>query len=1004
VAVLLFHERRHWLAFVLAASLANTSFDLLNGQALHTSLLFFLGNSLEALAGAWLVRRFVAERPTLDSLREVVGFIVCSALISTTVSATLGAWVVTDLLKSGSYWHTWLLWFSGDVIGISLLSPLLMAWRSGFNHPAHGPWSRRSTHEAIFILAVTLGAVFLFNNHWHQDLALKYLMIPAVVFGAFAYGMRGATAACLVTGIVGAWMTSHGYSLISVSGGPPREQAIALQLFLAVVAFCGLGAAALLSERKLAEEKLLEAHQFNEQVIRSAREGIIVYGLDLRYQAWNPFMEQLTGLSASEVLGRHPLEVFPFLRDAGVYDRLEKALAGETHGPIDFFIQAPTPEKSGWASDNSAPFRSVKGEILGVIGTVSDISTRKRSEEAHRDSEQRLKKAQQVAHVGSWTWNIQTDRLDWSDEMYRIFGIQKDAFRGVLAEVIAQAIHPDDRAAVEQSNRLVPQEGKPAPLEYRILWPDGTVRFVWGEAGDLHLDEAGQPAILTGIVQDITERKQAEQSLRRTRLSVDSASDAMFWITPDARIVDVNEAACRSLGYSRTELLKLTVPEVDVHYDAAKWPEHFAELRRRGTLAFESEQRTREGRLFPVEIVANYVKFDGEEHNCAFVRDISERKEMEAETLRLQTQLQQAQKMESLGSLAGGVAHDMNNVLGAILGMATAHIQTQPTDSPTYRAFETIIQAASRGGKLVKGLLSFARQSPAEEIEMNINRVLREEAQLLERTTLANVRLEMDLASDLRPIRGDASALTHAFMNLCVNAVDAMPDKGLLTLRTRNVDNDWIEVMVEDTGTGMSKEVMEKALDPFFTTKEVGKGTGLGLSLVYSTVQAHKGQLEIESQPGQGTRVRMRFPACGAMLRDAELAATANAPGPHGALRVLLVDDDELIQSSMQAILEMLGHQTTSAQSGEAALAHLEAGLRPDVVILDMNMPGLGGAGTLPRLRALQPTLPVLLATGRIDQFALNLAKAHPFVALLSKPFSMDELQQYFDTLSEGKL
>jgi integral membrane sensor domain MASE1 len=163
VAVLLFHERRHWLAFVLAASLANTSFDLLNGQALHTSLLFFLGNSLEALAGAWLVRRFVAERPTLDSLREVVGFIVCSALISTTVSATLGAWVVTDLLKSGSYWHTWLLWFSGDVIGISLLSPLLMAWRSGFNHPAHGPWSRRSTHEAIFILAVTLGAVFLFT-------------------------------------------------------------------------------------------------------------------------------------------------------------------------------------------------------------------------------------------------------------------------------------------------------------------------------------------------------------------------------------------------------------------------------------------------------------------------------------------------------------------------------------------------------------------------------------------------------------------------------------------------------------------------------------------------------------------------------------------------------------------------------------------------------------------------------------------------------------------------
>jgi len=167
-------------------------------------------------------------------------------------------------------------------------------------------------------------------------------------------------------------------------------------------------------------------------------------------------------------------------------------------------------------------------------------------------------------------------------------------------------------------------------------------------------------------------------------------------------------------------------------------------------------------------------------------------------------------------------------VLGAILGLASAHIENQPAGSTAHRAFGTIIKAAERGGKVVKGMLNFARQSPAEDREIDVNAVLREEVRLLERTTLSKVRLEMDLAPDLRAIRGDASALTHAFMNLCVNAVDALPENGTLALRTRNVDKDWIEVQVEDSGTGMGKEVLERALDPFFTTKEQGKGTGLG--------------------------------------------------------------------------------------------------------------------------------------------------------------------------------
>jgi C4-dicarboxylate-specific signal transduction histidine kinase/CheY-like chemotaxis protein len=383
------------------------------------------------------------------------------------------------------------------------------------------------------------------------------------------------------------------------------------------------------------------------------------------------------------------------------------------------------------------------------------------------------------------------------------------------------------------------------------------------------------------------------------------------------------------------------------------------------------------------------------------VHDVTRRKATEEQQRKLEGQLQQAQKMDSLGSLAGGIAHDMNNVLAAILGFASANLEAHSEGSRAHHAFTTIARAAVRGGEMVKTLLRFAHKSPAEERELDLNEVLREEIRMLERTTLARVRLETDLQADLRPMRGDANALNHAFMNLCVNAVDAMPENGVLTLRTRNLDGNRIEVSVEDTGSGMPKEVLERAMEPFFTTKTVGKGTGLGLSMVYSTVKAHQGQMEIHSAPNQGTQVRMRFPACEPSALAAAPQAGAQAEAPQQVLSVLLVDDDELIQSSMQTLIGTLGHELIVSPSGEEALATIEFGYRPDVVILDMNMPGLGGKGTLPRLRSLLPEVPVLLATGRVDQAALDLAAAHPRVTLFPKPFSLKALQQRLASLGQ---
>ena len=241
--------------------------------------------------------------------------------------------------------------------------------------------------------------------------------------------------------------------------------------------------------------------------------------------------------------------------------------------------------------------------------------------------------------------------------------------------------------------------------------------------------------------------------------------------------------------------------------------------------------------------------------------DITERKLAAEENARLQAQLQQAQKMESLGTLAGGIAHDMNNVLGAILGLASAKSRPSPRAAATTAPSRPSSKAAVRGGKMVKSLLSFARQSPAEERELDLNAILREEVRLLERTTLSKVRLELDLAPDLRPIRGDASALTHAFMNLCVNAVDAMAENGTLTLRTRNLDGDWVEVLVEDTGPGCPGGA---GAGPGPLLHHQGGGQGHGAGPVHG-LQHREGPPGADGDPERarpGHRVRMRFPAC----------------------------------------------------------------------------------------------------------------------------------------------
>ena len=564
-------------------------------------------------------------------------------------------------------------------------------------------------------------------------------------------------------------------------------------------------------------------------------------------------------------------------------------------------------------------------------------------------------------------------------------------------------------------------DGRPRPLDQWV-----TLRALRGEAGTnleytLRRKDTGETWVgsfsfgpirdpegyIVGAVvtaRDITASKAAEQSLReseeRFRTVFEASPDAVLIREMDGRFLEANAVALKRYGYTREEFLRLKPEDLVPSSLRDQIPLRVAECLTSG-LPFEWVHEAKDGRLIPVELQLSRFSLRGKPCILACARDISERKAAEEDHAKLQAELQHAQKLESLGILAGGVAHDMNNVLGAILAMATVHQQKAAEDSALRRDMGTIIQACQRGGSLAKGLLGFARKNLSEECEVDLNTVVREGVSLLAQTTFQHVQLVTELEASPCCVKGDPASLSHALMNLCVNAVDAMPEAGTLLLRTRREGAKAV-LEVADTGLGMPREVLEKALDPFFTTKPQGKGTGLGLPIVYGTVKAHHGRIEIQSEPGQGTTVRIELPACeGSTLPTTPSPETPPKSG-HPSLNLLLVDDDELIQMAIQGLLEILGHKVTTASSGEEALAWVEAGLQPDLIILDMNMPGLGGEGTLPEIRRLLPEVPVLLATGRSNQGAEDLVASQPGVTLLAKPFTLEELRRQLDPATRG--
>ncbi len=619
-------------------------------------------------------------------------------------------------------------------------------------------------------------------------------------------------------------------------------------------------------------------------------------------------------------------------------------------------------------------------------------------------SERLLAAAERIAHVGSWQMELPSGRLTWSDETIRICGVDAARFDPNYGTFM-DLVHPDDRNTVRQAYESAMAEHRDwYEVEHRLVQPlTGDVRDVLERCTFEH-DASGAIVRAIGMVQDITERKRTDTVLRRFKAMFDTANFGAAMLEPDGHILYINDRFAADHGYVVDELVGQ--PFVMLHppdrLDVARGL--VTQMRTTGAFGpVEVWRLHKDGSTFPALMTGCAIRGErGEiESFAATALDIRQQKALEA-------QLAQARKMESVGRLAGGVAHDFNNMLGVILGYTGLALGRVSPQDPLREYLEEINAAARRSAGVAQQLLAFARRQAIAPKLLDLNEVIENGLGLLRRLIGENIVLAWRPAPSPRHVLMDPSQVHQVLTNLCVNARDAITGVGRITLETENVqldaafcdarpgfaEGDYVLLTVSDTGCGMDRETLDNLFEPFFTTKDVGKGTGLGLATVYGIVSQNRGCIDVESGVGTGTVFRIYLPAhdvptAARVVPDTDVEPARAKPGE----TILIVEDEPSILRLTTMLLKMLGYTVLSAVSPGDAIERSETyNGRIDVLLTDVVMPEMTGRDLVDRLTHERPGLKHVFMSG----YTANAIEEHgvlePGVHFIQKPFTTRDL------------
>ncbi|OUL33678.1 PAS domain S-box protein [Nostoc sp. 106C] len=654
---------------------------------------------------------------------------------------------------------------------------------------------------------------------------------------------------------------------------------------------------------------------------------------------------------------------------------------------IDLMNQLST--QVGIAIQQSELYQQVKTELI----------ERRLAEEALRKSEAQLKLALEAARTGIWDWNILDNKITGSENLPAMFGLPPEKFDGSY-ETFINLVHVEDRELVSNAVMRSIQEGVTYDIEFRLVLPNGNIRWA-ATKGQVFYDQTGKAVRMIGVDMDISDRKQAEQKIREQAALLDIATDAIVVRNLSHEILFWNRGAERLYGWSAEEALGKNANELVYKKIPSQLAEIFQTVVEQGEWHGELHQVTKDGVDIIVQGRWTLVRDEAGNPKSILVvnTDITEKKQLEAQFLR-------AQRLESLGTLASGIAHDLNNILTPILTSSQLLVlKLSNLDARNQQLLKIIENNSKRGADLVKQILTFARGSEGKWFPLQIEHLLSEIQYITKSTFPKSIIINTNLpTTNLWTVLADSTQLHQVLMNLCVNARDAMPNGGNLDLTAENLLIDhtyakmhldaqvgqYVVITVSDTGAGIPRHILDRIFEPFFTTKEQGKGTGLGLSTVIGIVKNHRGFVHVSSDIGRGTQFQVYLPA--GSHKTSQQSETLELHNGKGET-ILVVDDESAILEIIKTSLEDFNYRTLTASNGIEAIAlYSQHQDEISLILLDMMMPSMDGLTTIRVLQQMNPQVKIIVMSG-INAKG-QLAEVHGINTFLSKPYTINELLQ----------
>ena len=789
-------------------------------------------------------------------------------------------------------------------------------------------------------------------------------------------------------------------------------------------------------DEQRARAELQESEELLRSVVENIAIGVWVADRDFRIRLWNASQEAATAVSRGEALGQNVFSLFPHLVEAGVDVLYRRVLAtGEPLVLNGLALPGGAARGPRYLNIIAKPLNDAQGQITGILLAEEDITERKRAERVQTVAYRIAEAANRGPSLESLIRYIRQDLgtiLDTKNFYIAVYDREQQMLRFPF---YVDETFPEPGYTTTGSRRLgrgmteyVMRTGEPiladataiqelaAKGEIEIIGPmptvwlgaplqtDGRVIGVvavqsYTESATYTRSDLELLRFVSGQIASAIERKRTEELLQHQSAAMQASMDGMAVLNREGEHIALNEAYARVYGYASPEELTgqpwrlLYAEEELARFDAEIMPRLWREGQWRG----EAVGRRRDGSTFPQEVSLTAIRGGG---LVSVVRDVSQRK-------RLEEQLRQSQKMEAIGRLAGGVAHDFNNLLTAIAGYASFVRDALAADNPAQEDIAQVLKAAERAANLTRQLLAFSRRQIIAPQIINVNDVILNLHKMLRRLISEDIDLVTLAAPDLGAVKADPGQIEQVLINLVVNAGDAMPEGGRLTIETSNVTldeeyarrhvdvvpGDYVMLAVSDTGCGMTDEVKARIFEPFFTTKEPGKGTGLGLATCYGIVKQSGGHIWFYSEAGKGTTFKIYLPRVEARAHG--MAARGDeSVRLRGGQTVLLVEDDLSVRGFAARVLREQGYVVLEAADGEEALAlaRQRQGAPVHLLVTDVVMPQMGGKELARQLKELHPALKVLFVSGYTENAIAHQAVLEPGVAFLQKPFTLATL------------